>query len=113
MQAMDEDVFYKPRKQNDESNTTNERTERKKKVSLGKWTSTWRGSRRFCGWDPEGLLRFNELVAIVEQDRKEDLHFQAQYNIHLKRVYDKKNKRSTTQAAATVPVYRDLAALGV
>lgn len=119
MDEMDEDEFYKPLKHNsgkssNESNSRSEKkTKKKTKVSSGKWTSAWRGSRRFCGWDAKGLLRFNELVKLVEDDRKDDVHFQTQYNINVRRLERNKSSERVPVAAATVPVYRDFASLGV
>jgi hypothetical protein len=58
-----------------------------RKLLVGKWTKDWRGSKRFGGWAPEGIARYNELVTMVVDNRKEDVHFQAQYEIHLRTVH--------------------------
>ncbi len=58
----------------------------------GKWTSGWRGSHRYRGWNPEGLNHFNKLVKMVQQDRENDTHFQAQYEIWLNEGKNKKQK---------------------
>jgi len=80
-------------------------------VVTGQWTSAWRGSRRYGGWSPEGIDRFNRLVKIVKQDRDNDTHFQAQYEIWLNESKRKKTKEKVKQPL--VKAYRDLSALGV
>ena len=56
--------------------------------------NAWRGSQRYRGWSPEGLNQFNKLVAMVQQDREMDMHFQVQYGIWLKeRVANKTKKK--------------------
>jgi len=59
--------------------TNNEDNHKGKNMVIGKWTSAWRGSRRYGGWSPEGLNQFNKLVKMVIQDRENNKHFQAQY----------------------------------
>jgi len=59
------------------------------KLITGKWMSGWRGSR--C-WNSERLNHFNKLVKMVQQDRENDMHFQAQYEIWLNEGKNKKQK---------------------
>ncbi len=92
----------------------NEAADQSKTKATGKWTSSWRGSRRYCGWNSEGLLRFNELVAIVKQDRTDNnAQFQQQFGKHLQRCQKAHAKTSKPITAETVNVYRDLDSLGV
>jgi len=81
----------------------------------GRWTSAWRGSRRYGGWSPEGLHRFNKLVKMVQQDRLTDTHFQPQYEIWLKEMMSDKSKQKvcTRNHQPIVRAYRDLTLLGV
>ena len=117
MHNMDEDDFYKPKKLNAgnaaASNTTNSGVEVAKSSNAGKWTGAWRGARRYSGWKPEGLQRFNELATIVTENRKQDLHFEAQYKIHLRKQMTQKVSKNCSQPSTTVAVYRDLDSLGV
>jgi len=117
MMKLDIDDYYRPKKRkkksndesndddNDESNEdrnnkdsteTNAAKEKDhSKVIMGHWTNAWHGSQRYGGWSPEGLNQFNKLVAMVQQDRESDKHFQVQYEIWLKeRVTNKKAKKS-------------------
>ena len=119
------DKYYRPKKrkktQEDEEgtrsgNSPNAPTNDKNKhddrsVITGKWTSAWRGSRRYGGWNPEGINHFNRLVKIVQQDRENDSHFQAQYEIWLNESKGKKQKEKVNNPV--VKAYRDLTSLGV
>jgi len=82
------------------------------KVITGKWTNAWRGSRRYGGWSPEGLNRFNRLVKMVIQDRENDTHFQAQYEIWLN---EGKGKKQTKEKSnhTVVKAYQDLTSLEI
>ena len=59
------------------------------------------------------MLRFNTLVQMVKDNREQDLHFEAQYKIHLKKKNEEESTVSSRQQASTVAVYRDLDSLGV
>ena len=136
MMKLDIDDYYRPKKRkkksNDESNDddNDERNEDRNnedstetnaakekdhsKVITGRWTNAWRGSRRYGGWSPEGLNQFNKLVAMVQQDRETDKHFQVQYEIWFKEsVTNKKAKKKQTNNEPVVRAYRDLTSLGV
>ena len=116
MEAMDEDDFYKPKKQKTSDNTSNtctDNTEETKATVTGKWTRGQRGSRRFSGWEPQGLLRFNELVQAVVENREQDLHFETQYKIHMKKNIAEKSTKNNKVQATTVAVYCDLDSLSV
>jgi len=82
------------------------------KVITGKWTNAWRGSRRYGGWSPEGLSRFNRLVKMVIQDRENDTHFQAQYEIWLNEGKGKKKSKEKSNHTV-VKAYRDLESLEI
>ena len=79
------------------------------KFITGKWTSGWRGSHRYGGWNPEGLNCFNKLIKMVQQDRENDMHFQAQYEIWLNEGKNKKQKDKAKHPI--VRAYRDLTSL--
>jgi len=127
MMNLDIDDYYHPRKRTKSNNAENNKTSTTAKstadtmdnndnrngriVVTGQWTSAWRGSRRYGGWSPEGIDRFNRLVKIVKQDRDNDTHFQAQYEIWLNESKRKKTKEKVKQPL--VKAYRDLSALGV
>ncbi len=85
MELIDESEFNTPTSNKRHHEAHAEAVEQSKRKASGKWTSAWRGSRRYCGWDTEGLLQFNELVTIVDQDRKVNgIWFQQQYHKHLR-----------------------------
>jgi len=54
--------------------------------------SGWHGSHQYGGWSPEELNPFNKLAKIVKQDRENNTHFQAQYEICLNEGKNKKQK---------------------
>jgi len=115
------DDYYRPKKrkkhhdnENDDSTsaTTNRDTNQvRNPVITGQWTSAWRGSRRYGGWSPEGLNRFNQLVKMVTQDRVSDTHFQAQYEIWLNENNSKKRNEKAKQPV--IQAYRDLSSLEI
>jgi len=95
-----------------EINTMKEMDHRK--VITGWWTNAWHGSQRYRGWSLEGLNQFNKLVAMVQQDREMDEHFQAQYKIWLKEsVANKTKKKQRKNNKPVVRAYQDLSSLGV
>jgi len=81
------------------------------KLITGKWTSGWRGSRRYGGWNPEGLNCFNKLVKMVQQDKENDTHFQAQYEIWLNECKNKKQKEKARHPI--IRAYQDLTSLEI
>jgi len=81
------------------------------KVITGKWFSAWHGSHQYGGWSPEGLSHFNKLVKMVIQDRQNDMHFQAQYEIWLNEGKSKKQKEKSNHPV--IRAYWDLALLEV
>jgi len=84
------------------------------KVITGWWTNAWHGSRRYRGWSLEGLNQFNKLVAMVQQDREMDMHFQVQYKIWLKEsIANKTKKKQRKNNEPVVTAYWDLSSLGV
>jgi len=80
-------------------------------VITGQWTSAWCGSHQYGGWSPEGLNCFNLFVKIVKQDRENDKHFQAQYEIWLNKRHNKKLKEKVKPPV--VRPYCDLSSLEV
>jgi len=80
-------------------------------VITGQWTSAWHGSHQYGGWSPEGLNCFNQLIKIVKQDRENDKHFQAQYEIWLNERNNKKPKEKVKPPV--VRAYCDLSSLEV
>ena len=80
-------------------------------VITGQWTSAWHGSHQYGGWSPERLNCFNQLVKIVKQDRENDKHFQAQYEIWLNKRNNKKPREKVKPPV--VRVYHDLSSLEV
>ena len=72
------------------------------KVITGRWTSAWHGSHWYGGWSPEGLNHFNQLVKIVKQDRENDKHFLAQYEIWLNEREKKKPKESQASCSQSL-----------
>jgi len=80
-------------------------------VITGQWTSAWHGSCQYGGWSSEGLNQFNQLMKIVKQDRENDKHFQAQYEIWLNERNNKKPKEKVKPLV--VRAYHDLSSLEV
>jgi len=129
MMSIDINEYYRPKKRksiNDEGNnnaananlsaaTNSMQNDQSRAVVTGRWTSAWRGSRRYGGWSPEGLHCFNKLVKMVQQDRSTDMHFQAQYEIWLKETMSEKRKEKVCKdnRQPIVRAYRDLTSLGV
>jgi len=117
--------YYQPRKRKktmdnknfETTNNANSTTEHEagdkrqssKTVITGQWTSAWHGSRQYGGWSPEGIDHINKLVKAVIQDRQNNRHFQAQYEIWLNKSKSKKEKVKQP----VVSVYQDLTSLGV
>jgi len=95
-----------PAKMRDEGNKHSTTT-----VITRQWTSAWHGSHQYGGWSPEGLNHFNQLVKIVKQDRENDNHFQAQYEIWLNERNNKKPREKVKPPV--VRVYCDLSSLEV
>jgi len=92
-------------KDSTETNTAKEKDHRK--LIMGCWTNAWHGSQRYRGWSPEGLNQFNKLVAMVQQDRESNKHFQVQYEIWLKEsVTNKKAKKANKQQASSKSISR-------
>jgi len=127
MMKISVDEYYRPKKRKNKPDhednegakdrdahtmaTNDDNDQQGNKVITGRWTSAWRGSRRYGGWSPEGLNHFNKLVKMVKQDQENDTHFQAQYEIWLNETKSKNKKQKA--AEPVVRAYRDLTSLGV
>jgi len=100
------DDYYQPRKRkmtmdNKNVETTDnaeheagDKRQSSKTVITGQWTSAWHGSRWYGGWSPEGIDHFNKHVKAVIQDRQNDTHLKAQYEIWLCKSKSKKRKKN-------------------
>jgi len=64
--------------------------------------SAWHGSCWYGGWSPEGLNHFNKLVKVVIQDRENNTHFQAQYEIWLNKSKSKKERGTKTASGKSI-----------
>jgi len=90
----DNDESNEDRKNEDSTETNAAKENDHSRVITGRWTNAWYGSRRYGGWSSEGLNQFNKLVAMVQQDRESNKHFQVQYEIWFKEsVTNKKEKK--------------------
>lgn len=116
--SVEEFFVPKKRKRSQQANTNDQEVEDSgqvgKRLLIGRWTKDWRGSKKYGGWAPDGIARYNELVELVTNDRKNDVHFQAQYEIHLKTVRGLQSiPEDLEQPTVKVKAWQDLAALGL
>ena len=94
----DAEIDESSTKANSPAVTTDNKVNHNGKIVItGQWISAWCGSHQYRGWRPEGLNCFNKLVEIVKQDRDNDTHFQAQYEIWLNKSKCKKPKEKVKQ----------------
>jgi len=78
---------------------------KRKKVGGGWYTKHARGATRFCGWNPAGIERFNELCKIVVNDRERNGEYDVEF---YKKKLSMKKENGSKVATNTVVAYDEL-----
>ncbi len=79
------------------------------KLKPTKWTSMKSQGKRYCGWNQDGMIRFNELCDIVKKDRKKDQmkekdeRVEYQYCKKKRKAADDKKRKSNNNDGENAP----------
>jgi len=81
-----------------------EKGTKRKKIGGGHWTSDGKGGGKYCGWNINGMNRFNELCQQVKQNRTSYHNFNKEF---LKKQTEKVVQKDIANSNAVI-VYDDM-----
>jgi len=76
-----------------------------KKVGGGWYTKHARGATQFCGWNPDGIQRFNKLCKMVQNDREHNGDYDVEF---YKKKLSMKKENGSKVATNTVVAFDEL-----